>query len=178
MRIIAGDLKGRRLATPRDNKVRPTSDKVKEAIFNMISGCYEDEVVADIFAGTGNLGLEAISRGASHCYFGDKSKDSLALVRENVNTCRVEDQATIIWGDCHMVLKRIPQKVQVIFLDPPYQDGLMISCIEKIQELGLLAEDGCIVAEHSLEEKLPEAIGAFEKLKEKRYGKIAVSIYG
>lgn len=178
MRIIAGDLKGRRLTAPRDNSVRPTSDKVKEAIFSMLSGCYEDEVVVDVFAGTGNLGLEAISRGARYCYFGDKSKESLALIRENVKNCKVEDQSAVIWGDCHMVLKRIPEKAQVIFLDPPYQDGLMISCIEQIHELDLLSEDGYIVAEHSLSEKLPETIGSFDKLKEKRYGKIAVSVYG
>ncbi|QHI73822.1 16S rRNA (guanine(966)-N(2))-methyltransferase RsmD [Aminipila terrae] len=178
MRIIAGDLKGRRLTSPKDEKVRPTSDKVKEAIFSMISDTYYDEMVIDLFAGTGNLGIEAISRGARHCYFGDKSKDSLALIRENINTCKVQDKATVIAGDYEMVLKRISGKAQIIFLDPPYKDGLMISCIELINDMDLLTEDGYIVAEHSLDEKLPENIGKYQKIKEKRYGKIAVSIYG
>lgn len=178
MRIIAGDLKGRRLTSPKDEKVRPTSDKVKEAIFSMISDTYYDEMVIDLFAGTGNLGIEAISRGARHCYFGDKSKDSLALIRENINTCKVQDRATVIAGDYEMVLKRISCKAQIIFLDPPYKDGLMISCIELINDMDLLTEDGYIVAEHSLDEKLPENIGKYQKIKEKRYGKIAVSIYG
>ncbi|MFV0516834.1 MAG: 16S rRNA (guanine(966)-N(2))-methyltransferase RsmD [Aminipila sp.] len=178
MRIIAGDLKGRRLATPIGDKVRPTSDKVKEAIFSMISDTYYDEVVIDLFAGTGNLGIEAISRGAKHCYFGDKSKESLSLIRENINTCKVQDQATILAGDFETVLKRIPQKAQIIFLDPPYKDNLMVNCIELIDQLDLLTEEGYIIAEHSLDEKLPEQIGKFEMIKEKRYGKIAVSIYG
>ncbi len=178
MRIIAGDLKGRRLATPRDERVRPTSDKVKEAIFSMIAGTYYDEVVIDLFAGTGNLGIEAISRGAKHCYFGDKSKESLLLIKENINTCKVQDKSTIIAGDYEMVLKRISQKAQIVFLDPPYKDGLMISCIELINDLDLLTEEGYIIAEHSLEEKLPEKIGKYDLIKEKRYGKIAVSIYG
>lgn len=178
MRIIAGELKGRKLASPKDEKVRPTSDKVKEAIFSMIADSYYDEVVIDLFAGTGNLGIEAISRGASHCYFGDKSKDSLTLIRENINTCRVQDKSTILAGDYEMVLKRIPVKAQIIFLDPPYKDGLMISCINLINQLDLLNEDGYIIAEHSLQEKLPETVGKYQLIKEKRYGKIAVSIYG
>ncbi|QAT42808.1 16S rRNA (guanine(966)-N(2))-methyltransferase RsmD [Aminipila luticellarii] len=178
MRIIAGDLKGRRLASPKDERVRPTSDKVKEAVFSMIfDSCY-DKTVIDLFAGTGNLGIEAISRGARHCYFGDKSKESLALIRENVNACGVQDKSTIIAGDYELVLKRVPQKAQVIFLDPPYRDGLMISCMELIRDLDLLAEGGYIVAEHSFLEKLPENIGSYQRIKEKRYGKIAVSIYG
>jgi len=130
LRIIAGELKGRKLVSPKDEKVRPTSDKVKEAIFSMIADSYYDETVIDLFAGTGNLGIEAISRGAKHCYF------------------------------------------------PPYKEGLMISCIELINDLDLLTEDGYIIAEHSLEEKLPETVGKYQLIKEKRYGKIAVSIYG
>lgn len=177
MRIIAGDLKGRKLESPKDNRVRPTSDKVKEAIFNIIANFYYDEVVIDLFAGTGNFGIEAISRGARHCYFGDKSRDSLALIRENISKCRVQDKSTIIAGDYEMVLKRIPEKAQIIFLDPPYKDGLMISCIELINDLDLLEEDGYIIAEHSVSEKLPEVVGKYQLVKEKKYGKIAVSIY-
>lgn len=178
MRIISGDLKGRRLQTPKGDNVRPTSDKVKEAIFSMIADIYYDEAVIDLFAGTGNLGIEALSRGASKCYFGDKSKESLRLVKENVNTCRVQDSSVIIAGDYEMVLKRIPEKAHIIFLDPPYKEGLMISCLELISSLNLLADEGMIIAEHSFSEKLPEEIGIYEKIKEKRYGKIGVTVYG
>ncbi|MBN7772569.1 16S rRNA (guanine(966)-N(2))-methyltransferase RsmD [Clostridium aminobutyricum] len=178
MRIIAGDLKGRKLISPKDDKVRPTSDKVKEAIFSMIADTYYDEVVIDLFAGTGNLGIEAISRGAKRCYFGDRSRESLVLIKENITKCNVQDQSVIIAGDYEMILKRISEKAQIIFLDPPYKDGLMIGCIELIDQLDLLKEDGYIIAEHSLTENLPEQIGHFEKIKEKKYGKIVVSIYG
>lgn len=178
MRIITGDLRGRRLATPKGSSIRPTSDKVKEAIFNIIADDFYDGVVVDLFAGTGNLGIEAISRGAKHCYFGDKSRESINLVRENINICKVQDKATIISGDYEMVLKRIPQKAQIIFLDPPYKENLMLSCIEIIDDLDLLTEEGYIVAEHGTDEKLPEKIGKYSLIKERRYGKIAVSIYG
>lgn len=178
MRIIAGELKGRKIEAPKGDNVRPTSDKVKEAVFSMISHEIYDEAVADVFAGTGNLGLEALSRGARHCYFGDKSRESLSFIKENIKACRVQDRATVIAGDYTGVLKRIPEKVKAVFLDPPYKEGLMISAIELISELDLLEEEGMIVAEHSFSEKLPEQIGRYRIIKEKRYGKIAVSIYG
>ncbi|MDD3169680.1 MAG: RsmD family RNA methyltransferase, partial [Eubacteriales bacterium] len=95
MRIIAGDFKGKRLFTPKDSKIRPTTDKVKESIFNMIAPYLEDAVAIDLFSGTGNLGLEAISRGAKRCYFGDKSRESMELTRQNIAHCRQEDRAVI-----------------------------------------------------------------------------------
>ncbi len=178
MRVIAGELKGRKLVSPKDERVRPTSDKVKEAIFSMITDTYYDEPVIDVFAGTGNLGIEAISRGAKHCYFGDRARDSIGLIKENITNCKIQDRCTILAGDYETVLKRVPVKAQIIFLDPPYSDGLMIPAIELISQLDLLKEDGYIIAEHSIKEELPETIGGYEKIKEKRYGKIAVSIFG
>lgn len=178
MRIITGDLKGRRLSVPRDNNIRPTTDKVKESIFNMVMPYIEDAVVIDLFSGTGNLGLEAISRGAKHCYFGDKARESLLLTKENIKHCQVEDQATIISGDFERVLERISEKADIIFLDPPYKAGLVESCLNKIEELDLLSEDGVIVIEHGKREILADEIGIFEKIKEKRYGTILVSLFG
>ena len=110
MRIIAGELKGRRLVTPADNRVRPTTDKVKEAVFSMISAYLPDSVVVDLFAGTGNLGLEAISRGAKRAYFIDRDRASIAMVRENVKYCKVEDRSVIIWSDYVAGLKKINDK--------------------------------------------------------------------
>lgn len=177
MRIISGDLKGRRLNTPRDNNIRPTTDKVKEAIFNMVMPHIEDAVVIDLFSGTGNLGLEAISRGAKHCTFGDKARESLQLTKENIKHCQVENQTTLISGDFERVLERITEKADIIFLDPPYKAGLVESCLEKIGELNLLDEDGVIVIEHGKREIFPDNIGIFEKIKEKRYGTILVSLF-
>ncbi len=177
MRIISGDLKGRRLNTPRDNKIRPTTDKVKESIFSMLMPYIEDAVIIDLFSGTGNLGLEAISRGAKHCYFGDKARESLLLTKENIKYCEVENQATLISGEFERVLERIHEKADVIFLDPPYKDGLLENCLKKIEETGLLAEDGVIVIERGKREILEDSIGIFTKIKEKRYVTILVSLY-
>ena len=177
MRIIAGELKGRRLVTPADNRVRPTTDKVKEAVFSMISAYLPDSVVVDLFAGTGNLGLEAISRGAKRAYFIDRDRASIAMVRENVKYCKVEDRSVIIWSDYVAGLKKINDKVDVIFLDPPYVAGFIDKCLEAVAESDILLEDGIIVAEHSAKDEVTETAGGFVKVKSKRYGSINITVY-
>lgn len=178
MRIIAGDFKGRRLFTPKDNRIRPTTDKVKESIFSMIASYLEDAVVIDLFSGTGNLGLEALSRGAVRCYFGDKSRESMELTRQNIACCKQENRSVTILGEYEYILGKIREKADLIFLDPPYKEGLMEDCIDIISKRSLLSEDGIIVAEHSAKELLADEISGFTKLKEKTYGTISVSIYG
>jgi 16S rRNA (guanine(966)-N(2))-methyltransferase RsmD len=177
MRIIAGHLKGRKLETLKGNDVRPTGDKVKEAIFSMIDGYLEGSVVIDLFSGTGNLGLEAISRGAELCYFGDNKPESIRIIKANIESCKVSEKCIIIPGGFEKVLSKIPKKADIIFLDPPYEKGYMISCFEKIEEFEILNEGGIIVSEHGLKEKLPDVLCGFEKLKEKRYGTIIVSLF-
>ena len=177
MRIITGEYKGRRLETPKDNSVRPTSDKVKEAIFSIIAFDVAESVCVDLFAGTGNLGLEALSRGAQRCYFGDKSRESIALVRRNVNSCGAQEKSIILLGEYQKVLSSLKEQADLFFLDPPYRKGLMIDCIEKIAQGGLLRQNGLIVAEHSKDEVLPDIISGFSKLKERKYGTIIISIY-
>lgn len=178
MRIIAGEFKGRRLFTPKDSKVRPTTDKVKESIFSMIAPYLEDAIVIDLFSGTGNLGLEALSRGASRCYFGDKSRESLELTRQNIAYCKQEGSAVTILGDFEYVLRKISEKADIIFLDPPYQKGLLTSCFELISEHSLLSTEGIIVAEHGAKDQMADELFGFTKIKEKIYGTIAISIYG
>lgn len=178
MRIIAGSLKGRRLNTPNTNKIRPTTDKVKEAIFSMLMAYTEDAVVIDLFSGTGNLGLEAISRGARYCYFCDKSRESLLLLKENIKYCGVEDNSTIISGEYESNLERIHDEADIIFLDPPYKDGLIKNCMLIIEKNNLLKDDGVIVIERGAREMLEDNIYGFYKIKEKRYGTILVSLYG
>lgn len=178
MRIIAGDFKGRRLFTPKDSKIRPTTDKVKESIFSMIAAYLEAAVVVDLFSGTGNLGLEALSRGASRCYFGDKSRDSMELTKQNISHCRQEENSVTIFGEFEYVLKKIPEKADIIFLDPPYKKGLIGDCFKMISDLALLSEEGVIVAEHGAEDMLADQLFGFVKIKEKNYGSIAISIYG
>ncbi|WP_324824006.1 16S rRNA (guanine(966)-N(2))-methyltransferase RsmD [Sinanaerobacter sp. ZZT-01] len=178
MRIISGRLKGRRLYTPLNRQIRPTSDKVKEAIFSMIAGYIGEGIIAaDVFSGTGNLGLEAISRGAELVYFGDRSRESLALTRQNISYCKVEEQSVVLPGDYKQVLDRISNKIDVFFLDPPYQDGVLVDCMQTIFDLDLLERDGVIVAEHDSKEKLPDSLAGFRILKQKEYGNIAITIY-
>jgi len=178
MRIIAGTMKGRKLDNFRGNEVRPTGDKVKEAIFSMIDAYVDESVVIDLFAGTGNLGLEALSRGAAMCYFGDNRPESIRLIRSNIDHCKAAEQSRVIAGSFEKVLAKIPEKADVIFLDPPYQKGMMESCLEKIGALALLNENGIIVAEHGIRETLPDVIAGFQKIKERRYGTTLISLYG
>jgi len=179
MRIISGKLKGRRLASPADRRIRPTTDKVKEAIFSMIAGWIgEESVCVDLFCGTGNLGLEAISRGAKTVYFCDNHRESLNLTKSNVRLCQAENQAVLMLGDYAANLKRISQKADVIFLDPPYSERLVPKCLEAVVQNSVLAPDGIVVAEHLTDDLLPREVCGLEVIKERRYGTILVTIYG
>ncbi|MGI6731194.1 MAG: 16S rRNA (guanine(966)-N(2))-methyltransferase RsmD [Anaerovoracaceae bacterium] len=177
MRIIAGDFKGRKLYTPFDDRVRPTSDQVKESIFNIIAMYVEDSVVIDLFSGTGNLGLEAISRGASRCYFVDNSRESIELTKKNIHHCKVEDQSIVLHGNYEQMLGRIKEKADMIFLDPPYEHGMITKCLDAISKQNILSESGIIVAEYDAGEVLPDTLYTFKKIKEKKYGRKHVTIF-
>jgi len=178
MRIISGKLKCRRLKTPKNYDIRPTSDRVKEAIFSILASYITDKsVVVDLFSGTGNLGLEAISRGAKTVFFSDSSKESIALTKENITTCGVMDQAVLLLGDYRQNIRRIHEKVDIFLLDPPYLQGLLIQSINIISESNIIAEDCIILCEHSSKEILPDLIGNFALLKTRKYGSIQVSLY-
>lgn len=177
MRVIAGDYKGRRLEAPADEKVRPTSDKVKEAMFSILMNDIYGAVVCDLFAGTGGLGIEALSRGASRCYFADQSKASIRLVQHNVEHCGASERSVIIMGDYSRALGRIREKVDIFLLDPPYETGLERKAMGMIRREELLAEDGIIMVEHSMRDEMEEEICGFVRFKEKRYGKVVLSFY-
>lgn len=177
MRVIAGKMKGRRLARPGGNDVRPTADKVKEAIFSMISDYLEDAVVVDLFAGSGSLGIEALSRGAKFCYFCDNSADSIKLIKENIKICGAEGQSKAVFDDFKKALSKVGEKADIIFLDPPYEAGLLEPCVKAIQRLDVLGENGVIVCEHGAKDGLPDDTSGFSKIKEKKYGTVFVSLY-
>ena len=177
MRIIAGEAGGRKIKAPEDNRIRPTSDKVREAVFNMLQMYTEDAVVADIFCGTGCLGLEALSRGAARCFFFDNSRKSMALTEENIRTCRMEDRAETDVCDFRKAVALLPEPVDMAFLDPPYETGMLQECIELLSKQGRIKEGGLIIAEHPKTEKLPDEYFGFSKKREKKYGMIMVTIY-
>jgi len=177
MRIIAGKFKGRRLNAPKDSSIRPTADKVREAIFSMIDGYLEDAVVIDLFSGSGAPGLEALSRGARVCYFCDNSRESIRLIKSNIDICGAKGESFVIHGDFRKALSMITEKADIIFLDPPYENDFFGECFEKIQEYGLLKEGGIVAAERRKTSALPETLSNFSKIKEKKYGTVSVSLY-
>lgn len=180
MRIVAGEFKGRKIETPKGYDVRPTTEKVKEALFSMLSDMMEDSVCCDLFSGTGNLGLEAISRGAAECIFCDNSGESIRLIKRNIEYCKASDRAVVIPGSFEKCLKKMDEggiRANVFFLDPPYREGLYDRCLELISQLGLLKEGGVIVCEHGRKDVFLEEQHGFRKFKEKNYGSITLSLY-
>ena len=185
MRVIAGKYKGRKLNSPDDYNVRPTTDKAKEALFSILTNDIYGARVLDLFAGTGGLGIEALSRGASYCVFADASRKSLDLIRSNIDHCNIEEPTRVAAGDYTKVLKNLARRIEdgleepfdIILLDPPYDAGYTEKAFELISEGGILAEDGIIVAEHRKQEELPEVLHGFTRTKERRYGVVKLSIY-
>lgn len=178
MRIIAGEFRGRRLKSPKTNDVRPTSDKVKEAVFSMLIPYIREGFVAvDVFSGSGNLGLEAISRGAGTVFFSDNSRTSMALIRENIAICKAEDRSILLSGDYRNNIRRVSRPADIFFLDPPYADGHILPALDCIRDSGKLKPGGVVVCEHSHKDPLPEEVEGYRLVKERRYGAIAVTIY-
>ena len=178
MRIIAGTLRGRNLKSPKGSDVRPTTDKVREAVFDILYQFSKPEYVAfDVFAGSGSMGIEAISRGASKVFFSDSSRESLALVRENINICGVGDKAVLLSGDYLRNIMRVREKVDVFFLDPPYANGYILPALKAIDEADNVSEDGIVICEHNFRDKLPEKIYGFTQVKSRRYGAIGLTFY-
>lgn len=175
MRIIGGFVKGRRLKAPKTFLVRPVSDKVKEAIFNIL-GPLENESVLDLFAGSGSVGLEALSRGASFALFVDFLAPSLACIRANLELCGFSDKATIMKGVLPSILKRlkkIKSRFDLVFIDPPYDKNLINKTLEGLFNNKLVDAQSRIVIEHSPRES-PECEG-FEVVDCRKYGQTIIS---
>lgn len=181
MRVISGSARGLKLNSPINNDVRPTTDRVKESMFNIISSRVYDGDVLDLFAGSGALGIECISRGASKVVFCDKSKDSIDVLKSNLEKIKCDKSVyEIIAGDFRNALKKIPSKkissFDIIFIDPPYYEGLFEEAINLIVENNILCEDGIIVVEHDSNTDLPDFSNIY-KIKEKKYGMTKLTFY-
>lgn len=176
MRVISGSARGRRLKELQGMDTRPTTDKVKESMFNIIQFELEGRRVLDLFGGTGQLGLEALSRGAVHCTFVDQRRDAVALVRENAAVCGFQDRARVVQGDALSFLASCGEKFDVIFLDPPYQTDLLERSMEAIARFDILNEHGIIVCESAADKVLPPLAPPYELGREYRYGKIRLTI--
>lgn len=178
MRIITGEYRGRRLETPSGNDVRPTGDKVRESVFNLLMYDIDGAVFCDLFAGTGAIGLEALSRGAEKSYFCDASRDSIKIIKTNIEKCGASKRSRVFACDYLSALRRIREKVDIFYIDPPYNSGFYVPALEEIDSLDLLSENGIIVAEHRADENLPDLSGRLKAFKEKKYGHTKLTLYG
>lgn len=176
MRIISGSVRGRRLKEPQGMDTRPTTDKVKESLFNIIQFELEGRRVLDLFAGTGQLGLEALSRGAEHCTFVDQRREAAALVRENVKLCGFTDFARVAQEEALSFLSSCREKFDVVFLDPPYQSGLLEKSLKLLTRFDILREHGIIVCESGTDWSVPPLEVPYEAGREYRYGQIKLTV--
>ena len=186
MRVISGKYRGKRLKCVRGDKVRPTSDKLKAAIFNVLFSQgldrFDDLRALDLFAGSGALGIEALSRGAKSCYFIDKDIDSVNIVKANLKNLNLIDKnqaRVVLRGHIKAIemLRHSDITFDLIFLDPPYNQDLIIQAIENICECGIFSNHCLVVAEHSIKEELPGEIKKFRKVTEKYYGSKVLSFF-
>lgn len=174
MRVITGTARGRRLKTPDNYDIRPTTDNVKESVFNIIQFDIEGRQVLDLFAGTGQLGIECLSRGAAGTVFVDRDKDAVRIVKDNLKTCGMK--ATVLQEDSISFLNHCG-KFDVIFIDPPYDSDLYESALKIINLVDILSEGGIIICEARREKVLPEMTEPYRKRKEYNYGKVKICIY-
>ncbi|MBR7146102.1 MAG: 16S rRNA (guanine(966)-N(2))-methyltransferase RsmD [Oscillospiraceae bacterium] len=177
MRVITGSAGGRRLNELKGYDTRPTTDKVKEGLFSAIQFEIEGRDVLDLFAGTGQLGIEALSRGANSAVFVEKRRDAAKLVEENLALTRLSERAQVRCGDALGYLSALSRKFDIIFLDPPYAEELLEKSLKHIAAFDILNPHGIIVAESPLDKVLPELPSPYRLAKEYRYGKIKVSVY-
>jgi len=174
MRIISGSARGRKLKEPCGNSIRPTSNKVKEAIFSIVQFDIEGRKVLDLFAGCGQIGIEALSRGAASVVFVESSQDAVKLIRENVKTCGFSDSSTIYARDAIRSLEN-DDKFDLIFIDPPYDTTLIEKSLQKITEFDKLNINGIIMCESKGDMKLPELSLPYRMVKEYKYGNVKIT---
>lgn len=175
MRVITGEARGRKLVTLEGEDVRPTTDRVKEGMFNIIQFDLEGANVIDLFAGSGQLGIEALSRGAKHCTFIDSANRSVEVVKQNLKTVGFEKRASVFCGDAKMYIGLSKDNFDIALLDPPYNKNIIDAVLPSVAEK--MADYGVIICESALDETLPETAGEFSIHREYRYGKIKLTAY-
>ena len=177
MRVITGSARGRKLKELSGMETRPTTDKVKESIFNIIQFDIEGRKVLDLFAGTGQLGIEALSRGSKSAVFVEQRREAANLVKENLKLTSLQERGSVVQGDALSYLSTCRETFDVIFLDPPYQTALLENALKSIAAFDILSKNGIIVCESDSERVLPALDAPYEKGKDYRYGKIKLTLY-
>ena len=180
MRVVAGTLKGRSIKAVKGTNTRPTTDKVKESIFNIIGPYFDGGLALDLFGGSGNLGIESLSRGMDRVIFVDRETIAINTIKENVKDLRIEDRVEIYRNDYFRALKALVKRniqFDLILLDPPYKGQKINEIIEFIHEHELLALNGMIMAECLKEDELHTVVGDIQQVKREIYGITAITIY-
>lgn len=175
MRVITGSARGRRLKTLEGRDVRPTTDRVKEALFSIIQFELEGRRVLDMFAGSGQLGIEALSRGAAGAVFVDADKRAVAVVEENLKSTGLDPLAQVFQADSLMFVRNRGDRFGIALLDPPYAAGLLGRALEAV--VPCMEEDGIIICELPEKAELPQRVGLFELRRRYRYGKTELAVY-
>lgn len=182
MRIVAGKAKGRPLKAPRDARtIRPTADRVRETLFNVLGQWLDGLAVLDLYAGTGALAFEALSRGASSAVLVDQDKEALSLCRANAEALGFLPQARILASPVDRAISRLSSegaRFDLVFADPPYAERAIGKVLEQLSLTGLLAPDGRVCLEHDRREEAPAAVGGLARVDERRFGDTLVTIYG
>lgn len=177
MRVITGKARGIQLKTPHGMLTRPTADRVKEALFSIIRLDIAGANVLDLFGGTGQLGIEALSQGAKKAVFVDAREEACGLIRENLKKTRLEDNASVIRCDYLEYLSRCRETFDIIFLDPPYAEVFLENALNRITEIDILRSGGIIVTERPLEKDLSQVFLGYSRSKDYKYGKTLLTIY-
>lgn len=175
MRVITGSARGRRLQTLEGEDVRPTTDRIKEAVFSIIQFETEGRTFLDLFSGSGQMGIEALSRGAKTAFFIDNSKKSLDVIKNNLKATKLEANAKVLAMDFLSFIAMNCEEIDIAFLDPPYRTGLLEKALDKLPNC--MKETGIIIAENPLDEQLLPQYGNFVLDREYRYGKIKISTF-
>ena len=177
MHVITGKARGVNLKTPEGLQTRPTTDRVKEALFSMIQFDIPTATVLDLFGGTGQLGIEALSRGARRAVFVDESDKACQLIRENLRRTRMEQDGSVVRSDYLAYLGRCREKFNIIFLDPPYAEVFLENALKRITEIDILQSGGIIVTERPLGKELPYEFEGYTRSKDYKYGKTLITLY-
>ncbi len=177
MRVITGKARGVVLKTPEGMQTRPTADRVKEALFSIIQFDIPGARVLDLFGGTGQLGIEALSRGAKFATFVDERQEACNLIRENLRRTKLEAEGRVVRSDYLSYLATCRERFDIILLDPPYAEVFLENSLKRITEIDILQSGGIIVAERPVEKELPWVFPGYSRSKDYKYGKTLLTLY-
>lgn len=180
LRVIAGTAKGHKLKTPKGLSTRPTTDRVKESLFSILAPYLAEASVLDAFAGTGSLGIEALSRGAESAVFIDRSSECARIIRDNLIHTKLIDRSSILTMDVGTGLNKLAgegRTFDIIFMDPPYSKNFIEETLKIVEKNGIIKDDGIIIAEHDKQDAVPDEVGRLKLGRSQKYGDTVLSFY-